>query len=181
MNRLVRLFKNKSRDVLSIYVTAGFPKLEDTVSICNAISESGADMIEIGMPFSDPVADGPTIQHSSEIALQNGMTLKKVFEQVVEIRKLVDIPILLMGYLNPVFQFGIEKFCSECQRCGVDGCILPDLPFAEFNQQYKDIFLKNDLKNIFLITPQSSDERILEIDRASSGFIYAVSSTAITG
>jgi len=181
MNRIDKLFQQKKSGVLSIYLTAGYPDFNDTVRICEALSESGVDMIEIGFPFSDPLADGPTIQRSSEEALKKGMTLKKVFEQIDLIRKSVDLPILLMGYLNPILQYGVEAFCKECVKTGVDGCIIPDLPLQDFEENYKHLFATANLKNVLLVTPQSSDERIKELDEASSGFIYAVSSAAITG
>lgn len=181
MNRIDQIFSKKKEKVLSVYITAGFPFLDSTVEICKALSKAGVDLIEIGIPFSDPVADGTTIQKANELALKNGISLTKIFVQVEAIRREVQIPILLMGYINPVLQFGIENFCKRCRETGIDGTILPDLPFAEFNESYKELFEKNDLKNIFLVTPQSADLRIKEIDASSSGFLYAVSSSAITG
>jgi len=180
MNRInQKLQENKK--LLSIYFTAGYPKLNDTVSILKALQESGLDMVEIGMPFSDPLADGPTIQHSGSIALKNGMTTKILFKQLKNIRKEITIPLILMGYLNPILQFGIEKFCKACTKVGIDGLIIPDLPVMEYHEKYQAIFEVNNLINIFLITPQTSTERILFIDKISNGFIYMVSSASTTG
>lgn len=186
MNRIVELFQSKKNNILSIYFTAGFPKLNDAVPIIEELQKAGADMIEIGIPFSDPLADGPIIQHSSEIALKNGMNLNLLFQQLKVIRekRLTDdrlLPLVLMGYLNPVMQFGIEKFCKKCHESGIDGTIIPDLPLEEYQNHYKTIFEKFNLKNIFLITPQTSKERIRMIDKISAGFIYAVSSASVTG
>lgn len=180
-NRLTSLFEKKSKNLLNIYFTAGFPALEDTVTIMKALEQSGADMIEIGMPFSDPLADGPTIQQSSEVALENGMSMKKLFEQLQGIRSQVTVPIILMGYLNPVMQFGIENFCKAAAAVGVDGIILPDLPFDEFNELYAPYFEANNLSNVFLVTPETSPSRMKLIDDAASGFIYAVSTNSTTG
>lgn len=181
MNRIEHLLKNKESKILSIFFTAGYPELNDTAKIIKAIEKSGADLIEIGMPFSDPLADGPVIQHTSEVALKNGMSLNLLFEQLKAIRKEVKIPLILMGYLNPVFKFGIERFAEKCAEVGVDGLILPDLPMDEYLSEFKAIFDKHDLINVFLITPQTPDERILEIDAHSRGFIYMVSSASTTG
>jgi tryptophan synthase alpha chain len=181
MNRIDKLFKEKHAGILSIYFTAGYPHLDSTVSIIRTLAEAGADMIEIGMPFSDPMADGPVIQQSNEIALRNGMSIKLLLSQLSEIRKEVKIPLLLMGYLNPVIQFGVENFCKECNRIGIDGIILPDLPPQVYREEYLPFFNKYNLYNILLITPQSSEERILVIDKVSRGFIYMVSSSAVTG
>jgi tryptophan synthase alpha chain len=180
-NRITKLFETKKEGILNIYFTAGFPKLEDTVTIIKALEKAGADMVEIGMPFSDPLADGPTIQESSLVALKNGMTLKNLFEQLKDIRKEVKIPLLLMGYVNPVMQFGFENFCKKANEVGIDGVILPDLPMQEYNEFYKNLFESNNLSNIFLITPNTSDERMKLIDRSSKGFIYVVSSDSTTG
>lgn len=180
-NRIIDLFAKKKENILSVYYTAGYPSLNDTAIILNALQEAGADIVEVGMPFSDPVADGPTIQESSEQALRNGMTVKLLFEQLKDIRKQIHIPILLMGYLNPVVQYGIEKFCSKCQEIGVDGLILPDMPLQVYLDEYKPLFDKYGLLNIFLITPQTSEERIRQIDSLSQGFIYMVSSASVTG
>ncbi len=179
MNRINKLFQEKKNNILSIYFTAGFPKLDDTNVILNELSAAGADMIEIGIPFSDPLADGPTIQHSSEVALKNGMTLKLLFEQLSTAN--CQLPTLLMGYLNPVLQFGVENFCKKAKELGISGVILPDLPMDEYLKDYKSIFDKYNLKNIFLITPQTSGKRIRYIDDNSDGFIYMVSSSSTTG
>ena len=181
MNRISNLFQNKTGKVLNIYFTAGFPALNNTATILEALQEAGADIAEIGMPYSDPVADGETIQQSNQIALENGMSLKVLFEHLTGIRQKVNIPIILMGYINPVIQFGIEDFCKKCQEVGVDGLILPDLPMDEFDEEYKAIFEKYGLLNIFLITPQTSEARVKRIDEISDGFIYMVSSASVTG
>ena len=181
MNRIDKLFREKKGTILSVYFTAGYPRLDSTAGIIGALAEAGADMIEIGMPFSDPVADGPVIQHSSEKALRNGMNLKLLFDQLTEIRHEVKIPLLLMGYLNPVMQFGVENFCRECTRTGIDGVILPDLPPIVYKEEYFSIFNMYNLYNIMLISPQSSVERITAIDKISRGFVYMVSSSSVTG
>jgi len=181
MNRIDKLFKEKTTNVLSVYFTAGYPNLDSTAGIIKALSDSGADMIEIGMPFSDPIADGPVIQQSNHKALRNGMNLKLLFQQLSGIRNEVKIPLLLMGYINPVMQFGIEKFCAQCDRIGIDGVILPDLPPRIYMEEYLNIVDKHNLFNILLITPQSSIERIAYIDKISRGFIYMVSSSSVTG
>lgn len=180
-NRINQLFEHKQNNILSVYFTAGFPNLSDTIEIIQELEKNGVDLIEIGMPFSDPTADGPTIQRSSEKALKNGMSLNLLFEQLKEIRKSVNIPLILMGYINPVYQYGIERFCKTCAEIGIDGTILPDLPLDEYNEYYKPYFETNNLHNILLITPQTSEARIREIDNASSGFIYMVSSASTTG
>ncbi|MDN4166447.1 tryptophan synthase subunit alpha [Cytophagales bacterium LB-30] len=180
-NRINRLLADKSQNKLSIYFTAGFPALNDTRTILMALQEAGADMVEIGIPFSDPVADGPTIQASNQKALENGMTLRLLFEQLEGIREGVDMPLILMGYLNPVVQFGMEAFCKEAARVGIDGLIIPDLPLAEYERQYKGLFESYGLKFICLITPQTSEARIRQIDALSDSFIYMVSSAATTG
>lgn len=181
MNKIDSLFNNKKKNIFSVYFTAGYPKLNDMVAIINTLEQAGVDMIEIGMPFSDPMADGPVIQQSNHIALENGMSLKLLFEQLSDVRGKVNIPMLLMGYLNPVLSFGLEHFCQAAGRVGVDGIILPDLPLGEFIEKYQGVFKKHNLCNIFLISPQTSPERIVEIDRYCSGFIYVVSSYSITG
>lgn len=181
MNRIEELFKNKERNILSIYFTAGYPNLNDTMSIMEAIEDAGADIIEIGIPYSDPVADGPTIQDSNTIALNNGMTLKILFNQLAELRGKLKIPVILMGYLNPIVQYGMEDFCKKCQEVGVDGLIVPDLPMKQYIDSYKGLFEAYNLRNTFLISPQTSPERIREIDRETDGFIYMVSSASITG
>jgi len=180
MNRInSKLQENKK--LLSIYFTAGFPNLNDTVSIIQELEKSSVDMIEIGLPFSDPLADGPTIQESSTQALANGMTTKLLFKQLQDIRKSVDIPLLIMGYFNPILQFGIYEFCQKCAEIGIDGLIIPDLPLTVFEQDYKSVFELYNLKNIFLITPQTSEERIRKIDDLSDSFMYMVSSSSTTG
>jgi tryptophan synthase alpha chain len=180
-NRIEELFEEKKERILSVYFSAGFPELNDTSGIMKHLSQSGADIIEVGIPFSDPVADGPTIQESNKFALDNGISLKLIFEQLADIRNDVSIPIILMGYINPVLQFGIEMFCKKCAEVGVDGLILPDLPMQEYLDEYKSTFEKYGLRNIFLITPQTSESRIREIDDNSKGFIYMVSSASTTG
>ena len=181
MNRIQRLFSQKQKDILNVYFTAGYPKPESTVDILNALQKYGADMVEIGMPYSDPLADGPVIQQSSSVALQNGMTIPWLFEQLKNCRKDFQLPLILMGYLNPVMQFGIERFCKQAKEVAVDGIILPDLPVYEFENEYKKHFEENDLHFIFLITPETAEERIRKIDSLSTGFIYAVSSSSTTG
>ncbi|WP_299579004.1 tryptophan synthase subunit alpha [uncultured Sunxiuqinia sp.] len=180
-NRINQLFQNKKENIFSVYFTAGYPLLEDTVRIIQALEKNGTDLIEIGMPFSDPVADGPVIQHSSTVALKNGMSIKKLFEQLATIRETVQIPLILMGYLNPVMQYGVENFCKKCQEVGIDGLILPDLPLNVYQEEFRSVFEKYGLHNILLITPQTSDARIREIDEASNGFIYMVSTSSTTG
>lgn len=180
MNRIKnRLSENKK--LLSIYFTAGYPKLDDTVEILQQLEKNGVDMVEIGLPFSDPLADGPTIQASSQIALKNGMTTDLLFKQLKEIRKTVSIPLIIMGYFNPILQYGVKNFCEKCAEVGIDGLILPDLPLAEYEEHYAEIFKKYGLINVFLITPQTSEDRIRQIDEASEGFIYMVSSASVTG
>jgi tryptophan synthase alpha chain len=181
MNRIKELFKSKRKSLLSVYYTAGFPTLTATIPIAQHLEKAGVDIIEIGIPFSDPIADGPTIQESNKIALDNGMNLHLLLEQVRGIRKCVSLPIILMGYLNPVLQFGFEKFVKEAARVGVDGLILPDLPVDEYLLMYKKIVDENELTNTFLISPTTSEKRIRKIDAASNGFIYAVSSSSTTG
>lgn len=166
---------------LNIYFTAGVPQLEDTAEIIKLIQNSGADMIEIGMPYSDPVADGPVIQQAHELALKNGMTIEKLFLQLKSIKKEIKIPVILMGYINPVLSFGVENFCKECSESGVSGLIIPDLPPVEFEKNYQKILKKYHLNFTFLITPETSNERILYLDSLSSGFLYAVSSSSTTG
>lgn len=181
MNRIHTLFQNKKERVLSIYFTAGFPALEDTLPTMQAIESAGADIIEIGVPYSDPIADGPTIQDSNMIALENGMSLKKLFEQIKDMRQTVSIPVVLMGYLNPIIQYGMESFLKKCQEVGIDGLILPDLPMQQYLDEFKTLFEQYGLSNTFLISPQTSEQRIREIDEHSNGFIYMVSSHSITG
>lgn len=180
MNR-IKLKLQENKKLLSIYFTAGFPKLNDTVDILHALQESGVDMVEIGLPFSDPLADGPTIQESSTQALHNGMTSDKLFDQLKDIRKTIHIPLVIMGYFNPMMQYGVEKFCQKCQEIGIDGLIIPDLPVDVYEENYKSLFDRYGLANIFLITPQTSEQRIRFIDSVSDGFIYMVSSASVTG
>jgi tryptophan synthase alpha chain len=181
MNRINQLFEDKKSNILSIYYTAGYPNLNDTVRIAEELQQSGADMLEIGFPYSDPVADGPVIQASSKLALDNGMDLALLFEQLKDLRKTVNIPVLLMGYVNPMLQYGVENFCKSCAEVGVDGCIVPDLPMAEYEAFYSETFKRYGISNIFLVTPQTSAERIQKIDKLTNGFIYLVSSSATTG
>ncbi len=171
----------KQGNLLSIYFTAGYPELQDTLPILRELQKTGVDIIEIGLPFSDPLADGPTIQQSSLAALKNGMTTKILFDQLRGVRPEIHIPLILMGYFNPVLQFGVEAFCRECQEVGIDGLILPDLPLEIYEKEYRPIFEQYGLKMIFLITPQTSEERIRKIDAASDAFIYMVSSASTTG
>ena len=181
MNRLNKLFDSKKDNLLSIYFTAGYPGLNTAVPIAEALEKAGVDFLEIGFPYSDPVADGPTIQHSSEKALENGMNLNQLFEELKDLRKRVNIPILLMGYLNPMVQYGIERFCKRAAEIGVDGVIVPDLPMYEYETLYSAHFKDNNLSNIFLVTPQTSEDRIRKIDQLSNSFIYLLSSSSITG
>lgn len=180
-NRITMLFEKKANYLLSIFYTAGFPGLNDTTRIAEALQASGADLIEIGIPFSDPIADGPTIQESNKIALEQGMNLALLISQVKELRSTVDIPVILMGYLNPVIQYGVERFMRDAAEAGVDGLILPDLPLSEYVDQYKSLAESLNLSVSFLISPTTSDSRIKQIDSVSSGFIYAVSSSSTTG
>lgn len=180
MNRINQKLE-EDKKLLSIYFTAGYPNINDTVSIIQNLKKSHVDMIEIGLPFSDPLADGPTIQDSSTKALRNGMTSELLFKQLRDIRETVSIPLIIMGYFNPILQFGVEAFCKKCQEIGVDGLIIPDLPVDVYYEEYKSTFEKYGLINVFLITPQTSDERIRFIDSVSDGFIYMVSSASTTG
>jgi len=181
MNRLNKLFQQKKDPILSIYYTAGYPDLNNTLDIAEALEKAGVDFLEIGFPYSDPVADGPVIQHSSEKSLENGMTLKVLFSQLKDLRKRVSIPILLMGYVNPVLQYGVENFCKSAAEAGVDGIIVPDLPMYEYEELYRGYFEKYQLSNVFLVTPQTSDDRIRKIDGLTNGFIYLVSTSSTTG
>lgn len=180
MNRINQKLQ-EDKKLLSIYFTAGYPNLHDTVGVIQDLEKNGVDMIEIGLPFSDPLADGPTIQASSTQALENGMTTKILFEQLADIRKTVSIPLIIMGYLNPMMQYGIEAFCAKCKEVGIDGLIIPDMPVDVYHNEYQAIFEKHGLINVFLITPQTSKERIEFIDSISNGFIYMVSSAGTTG
>ena len=181
MNRLDKLFSEKKNNILNVYCTAGYPKIEDTNTVLESLQKHGADIVELGIPYSDPLADGPVIQQSSAVALQNGMSIQKLFDQLNGYRKDFHLPLILMGYLNPVMQFGIENFCKIAKEVGVDGVILPDLPVYEFENLYRKYFEENDLHFIFLITPETSEKRIRKIDELSTGFIYAVSSSSTTG
>lgn len=180
-NRLTRLFEQKKTGVLNMYCTAGFPQLESTAEVITALQNNGADIIEIGIPYSDPIADGPVIQQSNMIALSNGMSIPVLFEQLKKIKDTVQVPLILMGYMNPVLQYGIEKFCADAEEARVSGVILPDLPMYEFETEYQQLFKKHNLNFIFLVTPETDEERIRQIDKLSSGFIYAVSSSSTTG
>lgn len=181
MSRIKELFERKSSQVLNVYCTAGYPKLNSTLEVMNALQANGADLIELGMPYSDPLADGPVIQHSSSVALENGMTIHTLFEQLKDFRKELHVPVILMGYMNPVLQYGFEQFCKDAAAVGVDGLILPDLPEYEFETEYGAIIKKYGLDFVFLVTPETSDNRILKLDELSSGFLYAVSSSSTTG
>jgi len=178
--RIASVF-GKGKKVLNVYFTAGYPSLGDTRKVMRALQSAGADLIEIGMPYSDPVADGPTIQACNQKALENGMNLRKLFEQLDGFRDEIEIPVVLMGYINPVLQFGAEDFVAQCQALGIDGTILPDLPLPEYVEDFKPMYDRAGLSNIFLISPQTSPKRVMEIDQATSGFIYMVSSNSITG
>lgn len=181
MNRINELFKNKEKAILNIYCTAGYPLLSSTMEVMKALQENGADIIELGMPYSDPLADGPVIQQSSTVALANGMTIKKLFEQLKELRKQISVPVILMGYMNPILQYGFEKFCSDAASVGIDGLILPDLPEHEFETEYGAIIKSHGLDFIFLVTPETSEARTRRLDALSTGFLYAVSSSSTTG
>ena len=181
MNRITTLFETKKNGILSVYFTAGYPHTSDTAEILKTLEAKGIDMAEVGIPFSDPMADGPVIQESSTKALRGGMSLRLLFEQLKDIRKEVKMPLILMGYLNPIMQFGFEVFCQKCNEIGIDGAIIPDLPFAEYMAEYKATADRYGLKLIMLITPETSEERIRLIDGNTSGFIYMVSSAATTG
>jgi tryptophan synthase alpha chain len=181
MNRISALFSQATEPILNVYTTAGFPHFEDTMTVLNALQKGGVDIIEVGMPYSDPVADGETIQLSNQAALEQGMSVAHLFEQLKDMRKTITVPVLLMGYINPVLQYGVEAFCAKCAEVGVDGLILPDLPMVEYEVYYREIFEKYGLYNILLITPQTNDERIRHIDSVSKGFIYMVSSASTTG
>jgi tryptophan synthase alpha chain len=188
MSRIKKIFEGKSRRILNVYCTAGYPHLSSTLEVMNALQQNGADIIELGMPYSDPLADGPVIQHSGSIALANGMTIHKLFEQLKDFRKSPSlggfgeaVPVILMGYMNPVLQYGFEKFCADAAAVGIDGLILPDLPEYEFETEYGAIIKKNGLDFIFLVTPETSHERIKKLDSLSTGFLYAVSSSSTTG
>lgn len=181
MNKLDIVLAAKKKRILNMYCTAGFPKLESTPEVLMALQESGADIIELGMPYSDPVADGPVIQQSNMKALENGISINKIFEQLQSVKNQLSVPVILMGYLNPVMQFGLEKFCAAAAAAGVSGIILPDLPMYEYEMFYQSMFKKHGLHLIFLISPQTSEHRMRMADDLSGGFLYAVSSAATTG
>lgn len=181
MSRINDLFNRKKERVLNVYCTAGYPQLNSTLEVMKALQQSGADLIELGMPYSDPLADGPVIQASSTKALQSGMTITKLFEQLNDFRKDISVPVVLMGYLNPLLQYGFEKFCATASEVGIDGLIIPDIPIFEYENEYAAIVKKHELDFIFLVTPETSEERIKKLDKLSSGFLYAVSSSSITG
>jgi tryptophan synthase alpha chain len=181
MSRIQELFRKKNRNVLSVYCTAGFPRLDSTLEVLEALQASGADLIELGMPYSDPLADGPVIQASGSKALGNGMTIAVLIKQLQGFRQRIRVPVLLMGYMNPVMQYGFEKFCADASAAGIDGLILPDLPMYEFEKEYGPVIRKYGLDFVFLVTPETSEERIRLVDGLSSGFLYAVSSSSTTG
>jgi len=181
MNSLKELFKNKTENLCSVFFTSGFPNLDDTVAIIEGLGKNGIDFIEVGLPYSDPLADGPTIQHSSEVALKNGINLDVIFKQLHSIKETNKTPLVLMGYLNQVLKYGEERFCEQCVACGIETVILPDLPMIEYENHYKKLFAKYGISNVFLITPQTSDERIRKIDALTDSFIYVVASASITG
>jgi tryptophan synthase alpha chain len=180
-NRLTELFLKKNKRVLNVYCTAGYPEIDSMPKVLAALQDNGADIIEIGIPYSDPVADGPVIQQSNMAALENGMTLHLLFEQLQQIKNDIHLPVILMGYFNPVMQYGVEHFCADAAAAGVAGIILPDLPMQEYEKSYQKIFEQHGLSFIFLITPQTSDKRIKKADALSTGFLYAVSSSSVTG
>ncbi|MFI3281146.1 MAG: tryptophan synthase subunit alpha [Rikenellaceae bacterium] len=181
MNRINKLFASDKSDLLSIYFCAGTPQLDATVDTIKALEAGGVSMVEIGIPFSDPMADGIVIQNAATDALRNGMSLRLLFEQLHDVRSSVSIPLILMGYLNPIMQYGFERFCKSCVECGIDGVIIPDLPFGDYQKYYRAVAEEHDIKIIMLITPETSQERIEEIDSNTDGFIYMVSSAATTG
>ena len=181
MNRINKLFQEKKQNIFSLYFCAGHPQLDSTTEIIRTLENKGVDLIEIGIPFSDPLADGPVIQKATRQALNNGMSLRLLFEQLRDIRQSVQIPLVIMGYLNPIMRFGFEAFCQACSECGIDGMIIPDLPFRNYLEEYKPVADRYDLKMIMLITPATEEERIRLIDQHTDGFIYMVSSAAITG
>ena len=181
MSRIKELFNRKQNNILNVYFTAGFPTLESTIEIMKSLQENGVDLIELGMPYSDPLADGPVIQDSSIVALNNGMTVKKLFQQLEYMRKDIQVPVVLMGYMNTVLQYGFEAFCIEAKKSGIDGLILPDLPVYEFEKKYQEVIKTNGLDFIFLVTPETNEQRVRKLDELSTGFLYAVSSSSTTG
>ena len=181
LNRLTKLFKNNRENLLTVYFTAGYPKLDDTETIICSLAESGANIIEIGIPYSDPLADGPVIQESGMAAIDNGMTLQVLFKQLTDIRTKTQVPLILMGYFNQLLQYGVDKFLDDCVKTGIDGLIIPDLPLMEYEQFYKDKLTQRNISISFLITPQTEESRIHKVDALSTGFIYVVSDSSITG
>lgn len=181
MSKLKKIFTTKNKNLFSVFFTAGFPELNDTQKIIENLGSNGVDFIEVGLPYSDPLADGPTIQHSSEVALDNGINLDVIFEQLKSIKDSNKTPLVLMGYLNQVLKYGEEKFCEQCVACGIETVILPDLPMIEYETHYKQLFAKYGISNVFLITPQTSEERIRKIDTLTDAFVYVVASASITG
>ncbi len=181
MNRIQQLFERKKHNILSVYFTSGFPHIDDTMEVLRALCRQGVDMIEIGVPFSDPLADGPVIQASSQRALQNGMSVSRLFEQLKDVRSEITVPLVMMGYYNPILAYGVENFCRDAAAVGIDGFIVPDLPLSEYNKEMRSSVERFGLSNILLITPETSDERIHEIDANTTGFIYMVSSASTTG
>lgn len=181
MTRIEELFERKKQNVLSMYFTAGFPALDSTLPVLKSLQDAGVDMIELGIPYSDPLADGPVIQSSGSLALVNGMTIRRLFEQLKNFRNKIHLPVLLMGYMNPVIQYGFENFCRDAKEAGVDGLILPDLPMYEFEKEFGTIIKKYNLDFVFLVTPETEESRVRMLDRNSSGFLYAVSSSSTTG
>ena len=181
MSRIKKLFEKKRNRILNVYCTAGYPQLNSAIEVMNCLQNNGADIIELGIPYSDPLADGPVIQASSAKALQNGMTISKLFEQLNGFREKIHLPVILMGYLNPLLQYGFEKFCAKAAQVKIDGLIIPDIPMFEYENEYKQIVQKYNLDFIFLVTPETSEERIKKLDELSTGFLYAVTSSSITG
>jgi tryptophan synthase alpha chain len=181
MSRIKKLFEKKNKNILSVYFTAGFPSLNSTVTVMESLQNAGADMIELGIPYSDPLADGPVIQSSGTIALANGMSISHLFKQLESFRNKIQLPVLFMGYMNPVMQYGFEKFCRDAAEAGVDGLILPDLPMFEFEKEFGTMVGKFNLDFVFLVTPETEESRLRKLDQLSSGFIYAVSSSSTTG
>lgn len=181
MSKLNSLFEQKQQKLCSVFFTAGFPKLNDTNIIIKSLESSGVDFLEVGLPYSDPLADGPTIQHSSSVALENGINLDIIFNQLEALKDSVKIPLILMGYLNQIIKYGDTKFCQRCKDCGIETVIIPDLPMIEYESHYQQLFANYGISNVFLITPQTSDERIKKIDKITNAFIYVVASSSITG
>ena len=181
MSKLTSLFKTKQHNLCSVFFTAGFPTIDSTAIIIKSLESSGVDFIEVGLPYSDPLADGPTIQHSSSIALDNGMNLDVIFSQLLALKDSVEVPLVLMGYLNQIIKYGEAKFCQKCKDCGIETVIIPDLPMIEYESHYQQLFASYGISNVFLITPQTSDERIRKIDKITNAFIYVVASSSITG